>query len=624
MFKRIILALAASVSLAAPAAAVTPVQRAILLVTGVKPTISVITAGGTAFDSRVAYTGASLSMDVDATGKLTYKPNNLFLQSNTFTNAAWTQQGTMALTANAGTDPFGGNTATRLVGSGAWALTQAGPTTNNLLIGYWVKSNNGLTQKVRLVNGSVLSSDLTVTTSWQQLPFAVAGNGSGTSGLFRDVAGDAADILIYNATLATVTYETTFAQRPAGDQTITTASAYYGPRFGYDQNGVALGYDSEEARTNLVTQSQNIGDASWLTSFVAKTSNNNAAPDGTLTASLITADGSSNIHYVITPSISATSGTIYASSLFVKAGTTSLVQLTPSGAIAATNVYANFTLSGTGAGLACGSGITCGAGVTSAAMQAYANGWYRISTVWAANATASAQSILAVFLTTGAETRAPTNTSAATFYVWGGDTEVTSTNFPGPTSYTATAASTVTRAADVASITGSAFSGLGITNGGAWSLTVTPPGLYDQLGVIAEMNTTGATDVVGIAKINATANAAGKRFQGYVNTSSATQASIVTSADDTGSVYKLVMGYGTNDVALVTEGVSAGTDNTVTLPAPTKLSIGNRDGTLQCNCHIGTFNIYKPKPINSKLIRLPLLDLPRIPANDDQPERMAA
>lgn len=68
MLKRLFLIAAAlATAFGTPAAAVSPAQYVVLSGAAPKPAIRVITNGG--FDSRITYTGASLKMDVDATGK---------------------------------------------------------------------------------------------------------------------------------------------------------------------------------------------------------------------------------------------------------------------------------------------------------------------------------------------------------------------------------------------------------------------------------------------------------------------------------------------------------------------------------------------------------------------------
>ncbi len=190
----------------------------------------------------------------DSTGALTFAPNNLFLWSSDLTNAAWSVKNQVTLTSGY-TDPLGGTAATRVQGTGStWYIAQTPVAYGNSLIGVWIKSNTGSNQKVRLFyNSSTFSSEFSVTTAWQQI-YIVATSSSGAAGIARDASGNTADILVYAATISLVTYETT---PRAVDRVITTASAYYGPRFDYDPSTlVPKGLLIEEARTNLLLNSK--------------------------------------------------------------------------------------------------------------------------------------------------------------------------------------------------------------------------------------------------------------------------------------------------------------------------------------------------------------------------------
>jgi len=194
----------------------------------------------------------SLATMFDSTGKLTYGPNNLLTQSNTFSNAAWTANSNQVTVTSGFTDPLGGSNAWRLQGTGnSWYLLQQLSYTGQTLITFWVKSNTGLTQNVKLVTGGNGGADIPVTTSWTQIALAglnpTTPNGSYV-GIRRDAANSLADILIYAPTASAVTYETT---PRTGDQVITTSAAYYGPRIDYDPATLAVkGLLIEEARTN--------------------------------------------------------------------------------------------------------------------------------------------------------------------------------------------------------------------------------------------------------------------------------------------------------------------------------------------------------------------------------------
>lgn len=587
-FRRLPLVFAAVTSFAG---ANTPVQNDILFSTDVAPAIRFIQGGGTTFDNSVVYTGASLSMDVDATGKWTYKPNNLAVQSNTPSNAAWTKTNG-SITATGVSDPFGGNNASTFTASAGAALVyqvlgaQAGVRYMSTI---WVKRRTG-SGAVRLyaADGSTFNV-IAVDNTWQQ--FYIVGTTAGSANaplVYLVTNGDAVDI--YGGMMSAVTYETT--PRPA-DQTITTASAYYGQRWGYDpvNIGTALGYGSYEQRTKLALWSNTFSNAAWVLfgSGTSKVGAGGTGPDG-LTAfevALGTTGGTIGSASCIYQALSFTSGTTYAGTMFVqaKSGTTSVRLALDDGA----------TTTGT-------SDITVNS-----------TSWTRIPLVVAAGHTGTGSISL----------RTNTAGNSTNVYVAYGELEATSANYPGPTPPMATAGSTVTVAADVASITGSAFNFYNQSQG-AFVATATPAGDYNEDGFVFIAGA-GGTTLNGIRRVNSATSGIGKRWVGQILVGGINQALLPTSADSFATA-KLALSYQISGAALAADGVIAATAVPGSLPTGVnQLFIGSYYGTANwLDGHIKQLDYYTPKPQNAKLIRLPLLDLPRIPANDDQPERMAA
>ena len=410
------------------------------------------------------FTRASLAMGYDSTGKLTYGPNNLCLQSQTATTT-WTQSGLTA-TANAATAPDGAMTANLLTedtssshqlnqaitlaagyyvwsaylkaGTRTWAaIAFADPAASvrlcyfDLATGTLGDVGTGATATITAVgNGWYRCSMamLATTTNRIRIYMADAGSvsyvGNGTSGLY-----------LWGAQLEAVTYQTT----PSTYYPTTTA-AYYGPRLVYDPVTLAsLGILVEEARTNLCLQSQTFG-TTWVPTTVTVASDAIASPDGTTNADRVYASGGATQHYVA-QSISFTSGTAYTLSTFAKAAELSAVQLTFGSGAFSTLPFCNFNLT---TGVA-GTPSNC-----TATMQALPNGWYRCSITATATETTAANIVISL-ARDNTESRLPSFSSDGNgIYLYQAQLEAgTGASSPIPTTTAA-----VTRAADVPYVAG--------------------------------------------------------------------------------------------------------------------------------------------------------------------------
>lgn len=203
----------------------------------------------------------------------------------------------------------------------------------------------------------------------------------------------------------------------------------------------SLGLLVEEARTNLLTYSQEFDNAAWSKDATTITSNNATSPDGTVTAELVVPD-TQTLPHMIRQAATLTAAT-HTISIYAKASGYQHLQICDN--ISSTD-YINFVLSGTGS-VGNASGYT-------GSIVSVGNGWYRVS----ASKTFTAASTEARFVPLNADTaaRRPSFAGNGTsgILLWGAQLEAGSF----PTSYIPTVASTVTRSADVARITGANFS----------------------------------------------------------------------------------------------------------------------------------------------------------------------
>jgi len=210
-------------------------------------------------------------------------------------------------------------------------------------------------------------------------------------------------------------------------------------RFDHDGDGNSLGLLIEESRTNLLTRSEEFNDgAAWGKTNVTVTANAAVAPDGTTTADKLSATTTNGIHSIFSAAISA--GT-YTFSVFAKKAEYDRIIV---------NYY--------------GISFNLNTGViestlpwqynTSAKIEKFADGWYRcfVTGTAAGNLYLSLANAAPAGNLSAPPSFAGDGTSG--IYVWGAQLEAGSF----PTSYIPTTSSTVTRSAEVVSMTGTNFS----------------------------------------------------------------------------------------------------------------------------------------------------------------------
>lgn len=232
-----------------------------------------------------------------------------------------------------------------------------------------------------------------------------------------------------------------------------TAAAYYGARFDYDPVTLApKGLLIEEQRTNLRLYSEdfrNTADAGatrptvYSNATVSSIATTN--PYGVSGTYKIIEDTANAEHLIYFTSVLTAAG--YSNSIYVKADTRSKVRvgLATSGFAYGASVIADLS-AGTLSAITQYGGHT---GAT-ASIEARANGWYRV----VINITGTANTFVSsLTLVTGTSTTLYTGDGTSGIYIWGAQLEAGAF----ATSYIPTAASQVTRAADVATIQGSNF-----------------------------------------------------------------------------------------------------------------------------------------------------------------------
>jgi len=586
------------------------------------PSLNLDFLTNTTLDPRITFSRTTNATLVDATGRVTYAPNNLVLYSEQFDNAAWSKSAS-TITPNAAAAPNGTTTADKLVENTAVTTghfitpavapstaagqffiysvyakagertflqliaTAIGPASANLIAGFDLTNGTAGTPSATLTSiitpagdgwyrcsiaipvATTAVSSLQIRLSLNSTSTPSSYTGDGTSGLF-----------IWGAQFEQVTYQTlpsTYVQ--------TVASAYYGPRFDYNPVTLApRGLLIEEQRVNLALYSDQFDNASWSKAAGSVTANSVTSPDGTTNADTFVADTSTTFHTLsyYAPA-SGAAGVSYTTTVYLKAAANTFFRVQ--------NDASGFGSQGGQFDL---TAVTASAvsSATAASITSVGNGWFRCSVTSTSTGAFTAVG-LKIFPTNAGGNGSIAGTGTASFFVWGAQTELGSF----ATSYIPTVASTVTRAADVATMTGTNFSSWYNASEGTIVFSgdsVRPASLSPGTRLFQFDNATTANVI---------------RTQGQstltVFDASVLQAIIASTPlilyD--GTVFKFASAYKLDDFATVTTGAVA-TDTSGTVPTVTQLTLGNGAGGAFINGHLRTFTFYPSRLTNVQMQEL--------------------
>jgi hypothetical protein len=333
----------------------------------------------------------------------------------------------------------------------------------------------------------------------------------------------------------------------------------------FDHNpttGESLGLLVEEARTNLLLQSEDFLTTWGTNSSPTRTANTSVAPDGNITADTI---GSTVTGSYVSQTVTFTGDGDKAYFCFLKAGTSISTIINLRDITAGSNRgSATVTWAGGVPSVSVSGGSLLG-------VKSFPNGWYQIAIL--------ASGVIAANTN---QFRIQPDASAGTgnVIIWGFQAE----NGAFPTSYIPTTTATVTRAADVASITGANFSSFYNQAEGT---------LYGDSIFAANTNTRLVS-----ANTNATANrvmitrgtGSNGNFNLVVSDAGAIQVNslVLGSNIPVGSSNKVAAAYKAADFAGSFNGLTVATQQTGTVPLTmTQLTIGNGE-SLTTNTMTGT------------------------------------
>ena len=417
----------------------------------------------------VTFTRASSATYVGSDGLIKTAVTNLLLRSEEFNDAAWTKTNS-TVTTNATTAPNGTLTAEKLItnsgassGRASVSITVATDTPATLscyakqgetsVFGLFISDGvTGRSADFNLITGTVSGTPTAGMTAsiqpvgdgWYRCVATVTSI-TGTTRSLRVVQ----TVVANDGTSGLFIWGAQFEQASTvGEYIPTVAAINSAPRFDHNPTtGESLGLLVEEARSNLLLRSEEFDNASWVKLLATASANAISAPNGTTTADKLEETSGTGEHLVY--QVRTGSNETVTLSVFCKQAERTRVRLG----------FSNFATEGTGAiyDLVSGSVVlTPASGIDytnpSASISAFGNGWFRcVFTI--------TKGIINTTNNPFVETVTGTSfsfagTAGSGIYVWGAQLETGAF----PTSYISTTAATVTRAADVASISGSNFS----------------------------------------------------------------------------------------------------------------------------------------------------------------------
>ena len=365
--------------------------------------------------------------------------------------------------------------------------------------------------------------------------------------------------------------------------------AYSGqPRFEYEPTGnrSAKGLLIESQSQNLATYSSDFSNAAWSKTRTSVEASAAIGPDGTLSASLIRDEPSTNnTHHVYQLLPSIASGTVVTASVFAKAaGRTFLIiqngSTTPFGG-ASYKVWFNLTSGAVG--------TISGSGVTASATDC-GNGWTRCTVTFPAS-TATGTHALQINSSEGDNDQYHVGDSYFGVLLWGAQYEQSSF----PSSYIATSGSASTRTRDSLSV---ATADIGYTGG--------------PVSVVGEASMTSPSSNVGSQIVVTLGSENDNRLMLYNNGSTAdtlflssdgSLTAFLSGSITTDEFFKFAMRLDTNSVGRSVNGGAVATDTSTQIPAKLdSLRIGTGVFSAQeINGHIKRVALYSEALTDTEL-----------------------
>lgn len=437
----------------------------------------------------LTYTSPSPKLCTGPGGALRYGPHNLALNSGNINGAAWVRTGATASTDTLTENTSTGHHQTRQVLSVTSGVAYSfdvdiAPLGRSYFL---VEVVSGATDEyayVDLTNGTIVAASLsppTITalaggTYRIRIRFTAASSSATVFIFCQTGSGPGAGVSYTGNGAASAKIGRAQASRYPADATYleTGAAAVYGLPFEWSVTGGLQGILYEPQATNLCLRCREFDNPTWAKNVLTATANQTTAPDGSVTADLISTATTGSAAY-ITQSFTVATTTTYAISVFAKKGASNWINVTAYDGAAGNRYWYNVNTGVVGSTVAVGAGLTN----PTAYIREHSNGWYRCVFV----ITTKAVTNLNVYLTFTDADASLAWTSGGNGYTWHSQFELGSIE----TSPIETIGSTVTRAADDIKLAQASFP----WNGGSGTLKID--------GIVSTPTTSG-TDLKIVAR----------------------------------------------------------------------------------------------------------------------------
>jgi hypothetical protein len=348
------------------------------------------------------------------------------------------------------------------------------------------------------------------------------------------------------------------------------------PRFDYNPiTLVCKGLLIEEARSNLILQSEDLSSASWnkvVDGGVTISANAIVAPDGNTTADKMIPTVTSGFHCVTQNVVVTTQS--YSFSVFAKAGEYGYLQIFDS----LTTDYVNFNLL---------TGVVGTSSAYTGSIEAFGNGWYRCKATNAFSASISGMRLGVVTAANASRGQAFSGNGSDGLYLWGAQLEAGTF----ATSYIPTTLTSLTRNADVVSMTGTNFSDWYSSSSAALAAVVIP-NIATGTRPIWQLDDTTANEIIALR-----GNVANPEL--YIVDGGTPQAQLDAGTITAGTQYGLCAAFAANSCAVSQNGATPVTTATATMPTVTQARIGS-DGSNFLNGAVRTLRYWPQRILNAE------------------------